>query len=248
MYKKIEEYALNAWPALQTLVHDGWLLRFADGYTKRSNSVNAIYNMEEDQLMQKISQCEALYHKAGLDAVFKITPFVPGSLDRTLEARGYKVCDPSSVMILEDLNAAAEPKLTNVEFSASLTPQWTDIFAALNGGLSDRHQVAMQKMLSQTVLKTGYFTLYQGSVPVACGLGVIEDNFVGLFDIITSVEQRNRGYGEQLILNILKWAKENGAEQGYLQVVQDNKPANRLYDKLGYRHIYSYWYRSKNLL
>ncbi|MCJ8013250.1 GNAT family N-acetyltransferase [Paenibacillus sp. KQZ6P-2] len=248
MHQQIEEYALNAWPALQTLVHDGWLLRFADGYTKRSNSVNALFNAGEDHLEQKISRCEALYHRAGLNAVFKVTPFVPGSLDRTLEACGYKLCDPSSVMILEDLAAAAEPKLTDIECSPSLTPEWTDTFASMNHGLSARNKAAMQKMLSQTVLQTGYFTLYQESVPVACGLGVIEDKFVGLFDIITSEDHRNWGYGEQLILNILKWAKENGAAHSYLQVLQDNLPANWLYEKLGYRQIYSYWYRSKALL
>lgn len=44
MSLQIEELALNAWPSLQTIVHHGWLLRFAEGYTKRSNSVQAIYS------------------------------------------------------------------------------------------------------------------------------------------------------------------------------------------------------------
>ncbi|WP_136603932.1 GNAT family N-acetyltransferase [Paenibacillus dokdonensis] len=247
MYQRIEEYALNAWPTLQTLVYDGWLLRFADGYTKRSNSVNAIYNMSGDNLALKIIKCEELYRKAELDAVFKITPFVPASLDQTLEERGYKLADPSTVMILE-LDTAAMPKLTHVEVSESLTPKWVDTFTSFHNGLSERNQAAMKKMLSQTVLQTGYFTLYQESMPVACGLGVIEDQVVGLFDIVTSEQHRNQGYGEQLILNILQWAKENGTTHSYLQVVQNNAPANRLYEKLGYREIYSYWYRSKTIL
>ena len=36
-----------------------------------------------------------------------------------------------------------------------------------------------------------------------------------------------------------------GANMAYLQVVQDNNVAINLYTKLGYKTIYSYWYRVK---
>ncbi|MFU1796898.1 GNAT family N-acetyltransferase [Paenibacillus azoreducens] len=248
MHQRIEEYSLNAWPALQTLVYDGWLLRFADGYTKRSNSVNAIYNRDEEHLDRKISKCEELYARAGLPTVFKVTSFGPPSLDQALEARGYTVVDPSCNMLLDDLAASAKPLLTNVEIYESSAPEWLGTLSKLNPKMSEDQLAVTSKMLSGTLLQTGFFTFYEGAIPVACGLGVIEDQMVGLFDIITSEQHRNRGYGEQLIRNILEWAKENCATQSYLQVLQHNPPAHRLYEKLGYRPIYPYWYRTKSLL
>jgi len=38
----LEERAFNAWPALQTVLVDGWAFRWANGYTKRANSANAL--------------------------------------------------------------------------------------------------------------------------------------------------------------------------------------------------------------
>ncbi|WP_438350417.1 hypothetical protein ACP8HI_07100 [Paenibacillus sp. FA6] len=117
MNKTIEEYSLNAWPALQTLIQDGWLLRFADVYTKRSNSINAIYNGIDDNLKKKIMNCEEIYSRSNLDVIFKITPFVPESLDKALEDRGYGVLDPSSVQTLESLTDIKEPSVKDVEIA-----------------------------------------------------------------------------------------------------------------------------------
>jgi ribosomal protein S18 acetylase RimI-like enzyme len=44
---------------------------------------------------------------------------------------------------------------------------------------------------------------------------------------------------------LLSWGQEGGAESAYLQVMRDNGPAIRLYEKLGFEEIYPYWYRVK---
>ncbi|WP_311315234.1 MULTISPECIES: GNAT family N-acetyltransferase [unclassified Bacillus (in: firmicutes)] len=47
----------------------------------------------------------------------------------------------------------------------------------------------------------------------ASGLGVLEDEYIGLYNIITHDNFRNQGNGAILIRNLLHWGKENGAKK-----------------------------------
>lgn len=246
MYKNLEEYSLNAWPALQSFVYDGWLLRFAAGYTKRSNSINPIYKGESKKVLDKIKYCESIYSSMNLDTIFKISPFVTAKkIDKILDDMQYVMVEPSSVKVL-NLSRIEEPHHNNVMISTEITDEWAHILSSFNNLSATTIEITKQ-LLSTSYLKKGFFTLYDGVIPVACGVGVIEQNYVGLFDIVTGHLYRNKGYGKQLVLNILKWAKLNGATHSYLQVVKGNEPAIKLYRKLGYREVYTYWYRYKKL-
>ncbi|WP_257348220.1 GNAT family N-acetyltransferase [Pseudalkalibacillus decolorationis] len=100
-------------------------------------------------------------------------------------------------------------------------------------------------MLSNIATQRCFISLYYKEDVIACGLGVIEREYIGLYDIVTDIKFRNQGFSEQLILNLLKWGKENGAKYSYLAVPLNNKPALILYSKIGYSEIYKYWYRVK---
>lgn len=246
MHKRIEELTLNAWPALQTLTQQGWLLRFADGYTKRSNSIQALYTESSLDLNSQIEQCERLYVKAGLDVVFKITPFNPQELDPILESRGYTLLDLTSLRVLAHLDDMESPSHKEVQIEDKLTDEWLDVLGHITG-ISDRNKAVKRKLFNYSVIQYGFFILYDRTEPVACGIGALEQGFVGIYDLATAPAYRNRGYGKQLLLHILHWAKKNGATRSYLQVVQHNLAASRLYDRLHYKEIYSYWYRHKRI-
>lgn len=246
MLKTIELCSLHAWPALQTVREDGWLLRFADGFTKRANSVNVVDHGTKTDLIAKIAACEQRYTDAGMDTVFKITPFVPETLDADLARRDYTVVDPSCVQLLDGLDNIAEPVLKQVRMESEASGEWLILMAQMNG-LTANEAAVMKRMLAASSLMRGFFVLYDQSVPVACGIGVVEGEYVGLFDIVTAKPYRNRGYAEQLILHILKWGKSCGAGKSYLQVACSNAPALRLYEKLKFKMVYPYWYRVKTL-
>ena len=85
-----------------------------------------------------------------------------------------------------------------------------------------------------------------GKAIVGCGLGVLESERIGLFDIIVDPKFRGKDHGKRIVNGILLWAKKEGASQAYLQVMVDNKAALALYSKLGFAELYRYWYRVKD--
>lgn len=242
-HRLIEELTLNHWQPLSTSLYDGWVLRFANGYSKRANSVQPIYPTTVD-VHEKIRTCENIYTLNQLNTVFKITPFVqPGELDQLLQDKGYVVVDRTLVQ-LRDLDDLKAPEPVDIHIDEQLTDEWLNHFCGLNA-VSEEFRGTMTQMLSNTRAKTGFITLSVDGVVAACGLGVVERGVIGLHDIITDPAYRNRGLAEQMIMHLLHWGKGCGAVSSYLQVVEDNAPARRLYEKLGYAAAYSYWYRVK---
>lgn len=248
LHSKLEEMSLNAWPALQTVLRGGWLLRFTEGYTKRSNCVVPLYdnNNDHDDVLLKINYCEQMYTGQQLDTVFKITSFgMPKQLDEMLDSLGYAIVDPVYMKTVA-IDAVKEPA---EELVCRMNPQVSETWMKDYTGmieLSDRQREIAMRLLSSRPLQKCFVTLYDEDKPVACGIGIVEHGYIGLYDIVTDSGYRNRGIGEQLVLHLLQWGKQNGAETGYLLVVQDNVPANRLYDKIGFKEQYQYWYRVKS--
>ncbi|WP_379153846.1 GNAT family N-acetyltransferase [Paenibacillus sp. sgz5001063] len=250
MPKRIEEITLNTWPAEQSVLLDGWVLRTSAGYTKRANSVNPLYGPDEQQggldIRDKISLAEQYYAEAGLNTVFKITPYTqPADLDGCLAEQGYEIVEPSSVRTLDLQDLPAPPGRYQIQIREDLNEEWLEVFSGM-ADLSSVSRNTLRRMLSASILKQGYTLLLKDGIPAACGLGVIQHGYIGLYDICTAAPFRRQGMAEEMLLRLLHWGKNLGAAHAFLQVVQANAGASALYDKLGFQEIYSYWYRVKN--
>lgn len=242
--REIEELSMNALPALQMQIYDGWILRFADGYTKRANSINPIYSSYEE-VNTKIEASELPYKKRNIKVVYKITPLAsPSNLDQILETLEYRLVGTTSVqlMSLADLEVSSA---TNVFIYNEMPEARFDEFCRLNN-ICEKDQPIFKKVLENIIPTTCFIFLTDERESVlACGLGVLERDYIGLFNIVTDEGFRNQGHGAKLIRNLLYWGKENGAKNAYLQVVLTNEPALNLYAKLGFKEQYRYWYRVK---
>ena len=243
MISTLEDLSLNAWPSHQTLLYDGWILRFANGYTKRANSVNPVYSSKLD-LDEKITFCEHIYRGKKLDVVFKLTAAAsPANLDEVLSARGYQLDSPTSVQILE-LRSAEISLSPGVHFHDDLSAEWLDAFCRMSS-LGGQRRESLQQILLNIIPRRCFVSFIRSGQILAAGLGVLQSGYIGLFDIVVDKEWRNQGYGRQIVESILHWGRQNGAQHSYLQVMLNNPHALHLYSKIGFVEEYQYWYRVK---
>ena len=243
LIRRHEEFGLSAWPALYTVYDDGWLLRFADGYTRRSNSVNPIYPSSGD-LDEKIERCVALFQAQGVRLVFKMTAAVlPSDLDTRLAQHGFEAEGRTSVQTI-DLAALNLDDLPPVTIQPQPGDGWVENYVRMNE-YDPARIPTVSRLLANMGLPAAYASIVEDDTVVAVGLGVAGQGFVGLFDIVTDPQRRNQGLGRRLVRNLLRWGSEQGAKQGFLQVVPENAPAMRLYESIGFHEAYPYWYRAR---
>jgi GNAT superfamily N-acetyltransferase len=244
----LEETALNAWPGLLTYLYDGWVVRWANGYTKRANSATPLYpGSGEWELEMKVEWCEQFFRARNLPAVFRLLPFHPdaAALDHLLAQQKYEYLDETRHMVLDlDEWDGNSSKRAYMLPSRSGLESWFRSFHALHTGRTDQvnHLKIVQASLGQ---KCPMVLMVEDKV-VACGLGILQNDLFGLFDIVTDVAERGRGYGRELVASMLDWAIQVGASIAYLQVTTGNASANRLYARFGFQEAYRYWYRRQN--
>ena len=240
--QEIEERSLNAWPALRRIFLDGWILGLSEGYTRRANSVNPLYDGIRD-VPGKIPIFEETYSGHGLSAVFKVTPMaVRMDLDDLLEGRGYEKQATTRVQTLT-LDAASDGT-NDVEVLNDVDDAWMHDYAGLKR-FSQADALKNRTILDRIGLPKRFVSIVREGRRVASGIAVVESGWVGLFGIVTDPEQRRKGLGRKVTEALAASGRLAGAEKAYLQVEADNPAALKLYESMGFQTVYEYWYRVK---
>lgn len=76
----------------------------------------------------------------------------------------------------------------------------------------------------------------------ASGVAAYDRDWVGFRSIVVEPGERRQGLALLVMAALLEWGAERGATTAYLQVIGDNLPALRLYERLGFtiHHAYRY--------
>lgn len=244
--KTIEDLSLNAWPSYQMQVYDGWIIRFSHFYTHRTNSVEQI-GTSTLPLTEKIAYCEQIYRRFKTPSIFKITPLTDERMDILLHENGYHIEHTTDVMTI-DLTPDLYIKDTSdvsVCTTNHIAPEWIEALFRLKQTTNKVHRrivPAMYAAIPKDVIAA--YILKNGEV-IATGLGILDREYIGIYAIHVEDRYRRRGYAEAMVRTLMKKGSASGATKAYLQVVSDNTGARRLYEKIGFRKLYSYWFRVK---
>jgi len=240
---RIEEISMNAWPAIQQLFYDGWILRFSNGFTKRANSVNVLYKSTGDP-DQKIERCASVYKEKKLNVIFRLTPLCQ-SLDEKLARLKYRKFETTKVMVLDLKNIKQFNSSTKFDFRSQVPSIWIRNYYHI-GGFDQINKETHQKIIGLVAQRLLLAELLDKGQIVSMCMAIIEDQYAGIFDLFTAEEHRNKGLAGELLKNILLWTQVNEVRYVYLQVVETNEAAIHTYQKFGFRDFYQYWYRIAN--
>jgi GNAT superfamily N-acetyltransferase len=236
----LESRLVNAWPAFETQLCDGWLLRLANGYSKRANSATPIITgagVDDATVDHLIKQF--LAHK--VRPTFRLTGLESPEVDAQLAARGFDSIEPTFGMI-SDMELGGWEVDASVTLEETVSKRWVRETASSYGGDKADDSILIE-IVSRIRQPHMFASLDLDGTNVAWGLGVAERGYLGLYDIVVSPELRGLGLGRQIVTSLMAWGRTEGATAAYLQVREENEVARALYASLGFRDAYRYTHR-----
>ena len=238
----IEYLASHCWPAKEIERYQGWIIHWNDGVTWRGNSVLPIGEPSDIMLEDAIDYVIKFYNGRDTPAAFKITEeSKPEDLDETLEEMGFEKRMMTHMQTIPISELAALDLIVGVDL-LRVTDESIDTLIhrsersefALEARRDIIHHIEGEKKIARVMI--------DGQI-AGVGLGVVEEDMLGLFSVRTMPEYQHRGVGWSISCALGMWGEETGADTGFLQVEADNSPALALYSSMGFKTKYTYWYR-----
>ncbi|QBI53295.1 GNAT family N-acetyltransferase [Streptomonospora litoralis] len=241
----LQERAARALPAREAVDVAGWVLRDAPGCAWWVGTAQPHGDTDgPGELARRLAEAEKFYAARGTAAGFQISPGAcPQALDGVLAQRGYRRHGSLS------LQAAPTDRVVSAGSAAPLrvhvddrpSRAWFDTWLAVQGPTAD--QRAERELLDRVPGPSAYACAVLGDDVVAVGRAVADTGWAGVFGMSALPRARGLGAGRAVLAALADWARTQAAERMYLQVLRDNTPALRLYERSGFSEVCHYHYR-----
>ncbi|MHA1949208.1 MAG: GNAT family N-acetyltransferase [Candidatus Thorarchaeota archaeon] len=239
---ELEQVAANAWIANDAERLGGWLLRANEGVTRRANSVLPLGApvLPHEEAIEKTIE---FYKTRDLTPRFQMTEASkPIELDRDLSERGFSVGLQVEIHTASISHLVKKEPTIDVLISNDITESWMSVYRKASGYDSSTMNIR-KDLMKRTSLHKVFALARIDREPAGVGFAVVEDKWLGLFNVASHPDLRGRGVAIAVNTALSKWGEQRGARVAYLQVESENLPAQKLYDKLGFQQMYTYWYR-----
>ena len=250
--KRFQEFLINAWPAEQYFLLNGWILRFTKGVTYRANSVIPInYTGNRVLIENDIELVEKAYKIYDLPTIFTMHEhFEPKELDKLLRERGYIEQDRTNALLMpvEHLELAH----INEEYNYEIFDERVDEISSLLSKFTKRdkfQQEIIKEITNRIKIPKKCFMIakFEGE-SIGTLMGVLNPHgYIYIADVFVAPEYRRQKIASSMLKTVInEWAKPNGAKNIWLQVEQQNSNAMKLYENLGMKNVYRYYYLRKD--
>jgi N-acetylglutamate synthase len=239
LVRGLESRLINAWPSFEYQTYDGWILRFAGGYSKRANSATPLVQGAtlDDALVDHMVE---QFLQADIRPTFRLNGLEHPDADALLKDRGFLEIEPTRVMVAPIADDCTPD--SDVLLDPQASPAWVRGVSHSYGG-DKNDEALLTQIVSRIRQKAAFATLHLDERPVAWGLGVAERGYVGLYDLVVAPDLRGIGLGRRIVGSLISWGCMEGAHSAYLQVRAENEIAGSLYSGVGFQVAYEYTHR-----
>lgn len=226
------------WPAVRTESIGAWLLRAAGGFTGRANSVS-VHGSPQCPLPDALDRVRAFYRDHSLPPMAQV---VRGSgWDDAFTAAGWGVKPGShtgavvQVAALRTALRSAGSDTGAVVLGADVDPEWLSLY--------QRAAALDPAVVAQVLAGPEQVALARIGTPVrAIGRMVVTGEWAGISAVEVTPQHRRQGLARCVVDALLDWAASRGARWCYLQTMQHNEAALRLYAPYGFSTHHTYRY------
>lgn len=249
----LERIMVEGWPPLERAELGGWLLRAGAGFTGRANSVLPLGD-PGIPLSAAVDRAESWYDERGLRRLFSL--FGPEGfaidedpLGRELLGRGYQPFNSTVVLtaatrtLPPDVAHASKAPMAQVLLESTLSPGWWDAYYAQHGwpGHTSVSPDAARAVLSGSPDQLFASIEADGAV-IAVARFAFAGGWAGVAGLHVAPDHRRAGVAGQLMGALADASRARGIRSMYLQVMNTNSAARRLYEKLGFSTHHEYRY------
>jgi ribosomal protein S18 acetylase RimI-like enzyme len=255
----LDRAAARTWRGTEEEPLGGWLLRAAEGFTGRANSVLTTGDPGLP-LPEAMARVRRWYADRGLTPMASVS-YPAGRpdrnpVDRFLAGQGWRLRDEAEVIVMTrpaaglaatpaapipavPIPAAPIPESLPVRFDDQPSDDWLALYHFR--GQPDLPPVARTIMTSAPW--QAFASARDGDRTVAIGRVAGAGEWAGLTAIEVDPDYRRRGLALALTTALVAQAAQRGADRVYLQVEDQNQAAIALYQRLGFTVHHGYHYR-----
>ena len=243
----LERMAAGHWRGTEEEWLGGWLLRAAEGFTGRANSVLPLGDpgMPLDEALAAVTQW---YRARGLPPMMAVPGPIaadspPQGLDQLLSERQWLTRSGPAFVMLADLPLGIDLDGLPAGRGVLASPEPDDAWAARYHYRGQDYLPPVARKVLTSAPEQLFVSIRDGGDVLAIARLSIADGLAGLSAVEVHADRRRQGLGGAITAAACLAAGQRGLSSVFLQVEVDNAPARALYTRLGFRYSHRYHYR-----